>query len=402
MERSLKQINSILLIFILILIGCLTPSCKKEKAPSTSSFFMKTYDADSATEANFIKQMPDGGFLIIGSEGAGRPVLIRTDRSGKQLWTKIVNTYYFSLSSAPHWWTTQISPNLFSLQGGLYITNIDTSGNVLKSYFFYGFQYWWNGPVLQTGLSYFVPYCAGWIGVANTANDIFVLNQNLKFERIDTFHDTRIGGQIILLNVYGVTNSGAYNIWGEKYTSNSWTYNDNAKLFIARIPKTGPVIQTIIDGNDNSIEDGPEFHISGPNSNEILLANRQDFNTIVTYPIVVEVDSNLNVVWKNTFPTAEGSVYSYDISPCRDGGFIICGSIQKLGYTERYPYAMKIDANGNPLWSKTFDTKDNGEFNYGIATADGGYAFVGYTNAFGKTKNGNRILFVKTDANGNL
>lgn len=380
-------------------------SCKKEIPPSTSAFFMKTYQADSATQATYTEQMPDGGFLIIGSEGAGRPVLIRTDKSGNQEWMKIMPEYWFNLNPgiSPHWWATKLGPNLFNLQGGLNITNIDTSGNVIQAYqVSSGGTNWFNGPIFQTGSNYVVPYCGGWIGWRDSGNSTLVFDQNLKYLRIDSFHDTRLNGQVLQYFVYGVTGSGAYDICGDKYTRNNWTYDDNAKLFIARIPKKGPVIQTIIDSGNQSIEDYPEFQIKGPDSSEIFLGARTDWNSNNSYPIVIKADNNLNITWKNTFPSAEGSVNEYCISPCNDGGFIICGSMQKTGYTVNYPYALKIDANGNKVWDKVFDTKYNGEFNYAIPTADGGYAFVGYTNAFGEGKNGNRILFVKTDANGNL
>ncbi len=104
------------------------------------------------------------------------------------------------------------------------------------------------------------------------------------------------------------------------------------------------------------------------------------------------------VLWSRTFG---GS------SP--DGGKWVCqtadGSILVVGYTFSFGagdadlYAVKADASGNELWSRSFGGAGR-EYGYGgCETDDGGYLLVGYTTSFGA--GGKDIYLVKTDSAGN-
>ena len=136
-------------------------------------------------------------------------------------------------------------------------------------------------------------------------------------------------------------------------------------------------------------------------SEAVLLGWR--FSILIDYPVVIKFDKNLNVVWKNDFAINTASIAPKNISLCKDGGFLIVGNIQNTGFTYSQPYILKIDRNGNKQWDKTISTlTGSGSFVSGIELSAGGFAFVGNTLQFGNGLNGNRIIFVKTDANGNF
>ena len=393
MVRPLKIISSLAALSIFLFL-----SCKKEyPANLIPGSFIKTYATDSICYATFVKQMPDGGFLIIASEGAGQPVFIRTDKSGNQKWVKIIPEYCFFLFSnkSSNCWTTEVEPWHFALQAGKYTTILDSSGDIVDAYQLppsgAGYVYWINGTLLKNG---YINY--------KTSNYIFVFDQNLVFRKTDVFSDSLMGGKTLGFLVYGVTSSGAYNIWGYKFPRNNWSWQDNSKIFIARVHGKAHVIQTIIDSGNQEFTDVPENQVTGPDSSIIMLAQRFDYKNSTTYPLILKFDKNQNLVWEKELTSTSGAINLYYISACSDGGFILTGQVQNYGLTDQYPYAIKIDANGNQQWNKTITTKGNGEFLKGILTDDGGYAFVGYTNAFGKGKTGYRILFIKTDVNGNL
>jgi len=92
------------------------------------------------------------------------------------------------------------------------------------------------------------------------------------------------------------------------------------------------------------------------------------------------------------------------INKTSDGGFIYCGYTGKNeNHTDAF--LMKVDANGNQLWYKTYGGKDRDEFNHVIQTSDGGFLAVGTSNSYGFGATSKAITSydytVKTDANGN-
>ena len=390
----------------MVISAIITFACKKQNNEAGNSrTFLKTYETDSVSYGTYVEQMGDGGYLIIGTKGAGQPLITRTDKEGKQLWTKPVASYCLNIIStvSQHWWVTKQQANLYTLQSGTSTTNIDSTGNIISSYHIpnNSYNFWANGPCIKAGTDYIIPMCNGNINYA-TYNYLFVLDQNLVYKRTDEINDALFGGKTLQFFTYNTTSSGSYYIWGQKLSRTNWSWADNPKIFIAKVHGNDPVIQTMIDTGLQVYNDAPEFQVQGPDSSIILLAQRTDYKVVAAYPLVLKFDKNLNLIWKKEFPDAAGSLNLNELSKCSDGGFLITGQIQNFGFTDLYPYALKIDANGVKQWNKTVITKGTGKFTYGIKTDDGGYALIGYCNAFGVVPLGYRILFIKTDTNGNL
>lgn len=61
-------------------------------------------------------------------------------------------------------------------------------------------------------------------------------------------------------------------------------------------------------------------------------------------------------------------------------------------------YLLRLDADGDTLWTKACGGSGSDLANDGRQTSDGGYILVGWTNSYGS---GNQDVYVaKTDANG--
>lgn len=95
--------------------------------------------------------------------------------------------------------------------------------------------------------------------------------------------------------------------------------------------------------------------------------------------ILIKRDSNLEEVWTKTF----GGEYtnecgtSIDLTP--DGGFIVGGYREPDEHSKTDFWALRFDANGDTLWTKTAGTEEC-DFLYSIAaTDDGGYIMCGDT-----------------------
>jgi hypothetical protein len=81
----------------------------------------------------------------------------------------------------------------------------------------------------------------------------------------------------------------------------------------------------------------------------------------------------------------------WSVQQTSDDGYILLGKIAQSPWAE----LIKIDANGNEQWNKTF-IPDFGYIPSGLHFYDGGYIFVGF-NKFDRSP----AMLVKTDMNGN-
>lgn len=141
--------------------------------------------------------------------------------------------------------------------------------------------------------------------------------------------------------------------------SQNWTYTYNESTR----PSAGySAIQTSDGG----------FVACGTIDSSISLQNIESNSNI----IVVKTDINGNFLWDFSY----GSYYkdrATHIEQTSDGGFIICGFINHaVGINPgQFALLIKIDANGNFLWSKEYE--NNSKANCVKETSDGGFIFCG-------------------------
>ena len=106
---------------------------------------------------------------------------------------------------------------------------------------------------------------------------------------------------------------------------------------------------------------------------------------------------------ENTYSYNGFATVPWNASRCRDGGYLIVGQYTNtLANSNNNSYLLKIDANGNKEWEKTFSPAGSSVLRAGVELNDGSIAVTGITTGFGKGKNGNDILLMRLDANGNL
>ncbi len=75
--------------------------------------------------------------------------------------------------------------------------------------------------------------------------------------------------------------------------------------------------------------------------------------------------------------------FSHIIVETEDSGFLIIGFTNSFGAGEMDIYLVRIDADGNMLWERTFGGPQS-EYGWAMAaTTDGGYVLAGQTDSFG-------------------
>jgi len=140
-----------------------------------------------------------------------------------------------------------------------------------------------------------------------------------------------------------------------------------------------------------------------PDGNYVMAGNvlHNDARGMEMY--LAKVDSSGNIIWQKTYGAffgveKSGADYCYSVWPTSDGGFILGGStMNKTSGTKYQAILVKVDADGNQQWFKTFDQVEGRQdaFHIGVQqTRDGGYIWSG--------GNGYHKQLVKADAQGNL
>jgi hypothetical protein len=93
-----------------------------------------------------------------------------------------------------------------------------------------------------------------------------------------------------------------------------------------------------------------------------------------------------------------GVDWANSVQQTSDGGYIIIGYTNSFGAGNKDIYLVKMNVNGDTLWTKTYGGTGDDEGNSVQQTSDGGYIIVGYTNSFGA--GGYDVYLIKVNING--
>jgi len=219
-------------------------------------------------------------------------------------------------------------------------------------------------------------------------------------------------------------NDGTYLVAG---TSNSYPYlqktapnKGHNDYWVVKMDATGNVIWDKSYGGD--FDDRLREIIKTADGNFILAGSsdsRKSFDKTEARRgaedfWLVKIDANGNKIWDKTFGGTDEDVLR-DIIPTQDGGFLIGGysrstvSVDKTSSKGGADYwLIKIDANGNKIWDKTFGGTDDDILNRIESTDDNNFILAGnsYSQIGGdKTMNvvgANDIWLLKINPSGNI
>ena len=97
---------------------------------------------------------------------------------------------------------------------------------------------------------------------------------------------------------------------------------------------------------------------------------------------IIRIDENGDTLWTRVYGGSDlDRGYSVIESPF--GGFLITGPTKSFGAGEQDIWLVKIDSNGDTLWTKTYGGANiDGGLSI-IECSSGGYLIAGHTNSFG-------------------
>ncbi|MFA5033661.1 MAG: hypothetical protein WC614_11665 [bacterium] len=137
-------------------------------------------------------------------------------------------------------------------------------------------------------------------------------------------------------------------------------------------------------------------------SNFIIAGSTNSFGAGKSDIYVIKVDLNGDTIWTKTYGGISNDYGEY-ICPTADNGFIITGY---TGYTRYTDYdstdvcLIKIDGNGDTLWTRTYGGTGDDE-GYSVQPISGGtdgFIIAGWTKSFGAGSR--RAYLIRTNSSG--
>src|SRR3989304_1633216 len=104
-----------------------------------------------------------------------------------------------------------------------------------------------------------------------------------------------------------------------------------------------------------------------------------------------------NIKWQKTYGGSDNDI-AFSIQQTIDGGYILTGRTRSFNAGGRDVLVMKLDADGTPVWQKTYGGNYNDTAFSIQQSSDGGYILAGRTEF---SEGGwNDVLVIKLDADG--
>lgn len=190
------------------------------------------------------------------------------------------------------------------------------------------------------------------------------------------------------------TNDGNYIVTGQTMNGNG-----DLDMILIKINEKGDTLWTKVFGSEDASADIGNAILQGPDNGYMVagatgsfdLTNSEDPEMLC----VVKTDPKGTPEWNKIY-TNSGRVEARDIK-ATNGGYIIAGTTNNATSQKEEPLLIKITAQGDTIWSKTFgsNANDNG---ISVVPATDGYLIAGTT----RDSTGNQdILVIKTDTAGN-
>jgi len=322
---------------------------KVETTESSTYEWNKTYGGTNHDWASALVQTADGGYALAGgtrSFGAGSSDfwLVKTDAAGNMMWNKTYGGTSSDYASA----LVQTGDGGYALAGGtgsfgagnsdFWLVKTDASGTMQ-----------WNqtyGGTDTDEASALVQTTDGGYALAGETTSFGAGNNDAWLVRTDA------SGNMMWNRTYGGT------IWDD----------------------VSALVQTSDEG----------YALAGMTYS--LGIYSEDF-------WLVKTDAAGNALWNRTYG-GYGYEWAYDLVQTGDGGYALAGQTWSFGAGSSDFWLVKTDAAGTMQWNQTYGGTEFEAAWALVQTSDGGYALAGWTWSFG-AGNGDCWL-VKIDANGNM
>jgi hypothetical protein len=198
--------------------------------------------------------------------------------------------------------------------------------------------------------------------------------------------------------------SGDFIISG--YSNSPGISSGNTDVFLIKININGDIIWQKGYGNQEFPNHEWSYDILELFNSELLVVGARDrYSKESKNILIMNLDSEGNLIWEKELKE-EGLVdeVGFSISPSIEEGFFICATVNKLESPLIYqPKIIKIDSFGNVNWKRTFKSIGNVNSHYSAtATISGDLVIVGTSTDISNSKGLEDAFLMRIDSNGNI
>lgn len=150
-------------------------------------------------------------------------------------------------------------------------------------------------------------------------------------------------------------------------------------------------------GQNNCI-DGARSIASGRGKTEFLLAGYQNNYDTSGYNVyLAKTDLNGDTLWTRTYGGSDWDM-AYSVDTLQDSTYVIAGETFSFGNGNSDMYVIRIDGNGDTLWTRTFGGANDDNARYVFTDRYNNIMVVGSTTSFGA--GGSDVYFVYLNSSG--
>jgi uncharacterized delta-60 repeat protein len=391
--------KSLKLILILALFSFLISGCTKQSTtPSTQTVWQKTYGGSDWDWANSIQQTKDGGYIVAGGTyGAGSAdiYIIKLDANGNKLWEKTFGgsnndeAYSIRQTSDGGYIVAGYTESFGAGSADIYIIKLDANGNEKWQKSYGGSNDDWANSIQQTKDGGYI-VAGGTYSFGAGGLDVYVIKLDAS-------------GDMKWYKTYGESNDD--NAWSIQQTTDGgyivagWTKSfgeGGMDVYAIKLDANGNEKWQKSYGGSN--DDWANSIQQTKDGGYIVAGGTYSFGAGGLDVYVIKLDASGDMKWYKTYGESNDD-NAWSIQQTTDGGYIVAGWTNSLGAGSYDVYVIKLDANGNEKWQKSYGGSNDDWAYYIQQTNDGGYIVAGVTNSFGA--GGYDVYIIKMDSEGN-
>lgn len=346
--------------------------------------FENTYGSSFFEEAKSVKQTPDGGYIIGGTN------LVKVDVYGIEEWTRPhISTYANTTDNQGYILINSNSPTIT-------FTKVDSNGDALWQTN-YSQGVWANhGKYIEQVDD------GGYIVAGNyqsvTGSGMLLLKLDSLGNKIwqRTFNEATSAAFCHGFSVEQ-TNDNGYIIAGYTFID-YYTQSNHKDVFIVKTDSLGNEQWRKYFGGE--MDDTGSYVKQDAMGNYFVAATSNSYGIgTESNMYLIKLNSVGDSLWTKTFG-GELEDIAYGLWPTNDGGCILVGQSNSFNSEDFNGYIVKTDENGDTLWTKNYGQFGVEGLNSVQQTPDNGYIIGGFTNSIGAGDFD--MLLLKTDSQGNL
>jgi type IX secretion system substrate protein len=376
--------------------------CLLFKAGYSQPVFQRVYTSGASTYLNSLTTASDGGYIISGNNGDSTKTYFhaKLDAAGQVQWARDINipigidmdSKSGETNAGGYYFLATTNAN--NSYADIILVILDSLGSILSNHIYRGDSL---GEMVTLA-----------IHQKNTGE--FYISSRYRNPMGDYyfFLKTDAAGNPLWVNTYGIA------IGDKEYCFDSEISYDDGLISVGGSASNFGIyiVKTDVNGNLDWAKNYSD------NSGDLILGTSiektPDGGYIIggqftagafgpSVPVLMKIDANGNFLWSKQYsnPSLFWIISGTKVKTVSDGGFIMSCSMMSGSGLSFYPFLIKTDSTGNLQWTKHYNLFNGDSFIESISLdKTPGNGFILSTTVFDSTGN-SRGYIIKTDSLGN-